>query len=366
MIYGQRIRQARSLEGLTQKALADRAGVAQPTIAHIETGRVTPSKATLQAIAESTGVHESFFELEPPDDLPPGSLVYRARRSVTAAERDKAHEFARVSIEQIRRMAESLNLPDLNLAAMGEDPAAAARSTRAATGIDQDVPIPHLINAIERNGVIVLGLPIHLEKLDAFSSWATIDVERPVIVVSAGKTGDRLRFSVAHELGHIVLHKQLRGDYAAMEDEANRFAQELLLPERPMREVLSPTFSLTNAARLKLRWGASIQLLVRRARDLGIITDRRYRYLCEQTGALGWRKREPANLDIPVEQPRVFRKMVELTYDPVHGLRKLAAAMRLSYQRAQGILQQYSSGLTNAPIDSTEEYTYTGVTQNLN
>ena len=192
-----------------------------------------------------------------------------------------------------------------------------------------------------------------------------IDVDRPVIVLSAGKPGDRLRFSVAHELGHILLHKGLLGDYATMEHEANRFGGELLLPEQSMHELLSSSFNLTQAARLKLTWGVSIQLLVKRAFDLGIITKRRYSYLFQQITSLGWKKREPANLDIQVEKPRTFKKMVELCFDPLEDAGHLASAMRITRRRAEAILQGYSSGLTTR-LEDTEEYIYPTSRQSLN
>lgn len=362
MIYGERIRQARALEGLTQKALAERIGTAQSTIAHIETGRMSPSTPILAAIAKETGVHPSFFERVPSIDLPKGSLKPRERRSISARERDMAHEYARLCVEQARLMAEGLNLPQLRISHSAEGPKGAAVAARDAMEIELDMPVANLFNAMEIAGVFVLALPLASEKLDAFSTWIDLDGNRPMIAVSDGKTGDRLRFTAAHELGHIMMHGSLTGNYAELEVEANQFAQELLLPERPMRERLAPSLNLTKAARLKLEWGVSVQAIVRRARDLQIITERHYRYLFQQIGAMGWRKREPSNLDIEVERPRMFRQMVELSYDAIDGPVRLATSMRITQRRADRLLALYSRELARASLAETQEYGYSGFT----
>jgi len=75
-----------------------------------------------------------------------------------------------------------------------------------------------------------------------------------------------------------------------------------------------PPVTLATVAKLKPRWRVSIQALIRRARDLAIISDRQYHYLFQQLSARGWRKREPAQFDVAAEKPRAFRKMAEVLY----------------------------------------------------
>jgi Zn-dependent peptidase ImmA (M78 family) len=84
------------------------------------------------------------------------------------------------------------------------------------------------------------------------------------------------------------------------------------MPEKAMRREITTPVTLTSLAALKPRWGVSIQTLIYRAHQLGIIADRQYRYLFEQISIRGWRTREPENLDIPVERSRTLRKIVEL------------------------------------------------------
>jgi Zn-dependent peptidase ImmA (M78 family)/transcriptional regulator with XRE-family HTH domain len=367
MIYGKRIRQARESYGLTQKELSERVGVAQSFIAQLEASKILPTRQMLEALAKETDVLPAFFEDAPtPVALVPGSPAFRARKSAKAIERDRVLAYSVLQIEQLCRMTARLNLPPFENVRVAEDPVGAARETRAFLGLDPLQPISNLINTIERKGFIVIAMPFEMERVDAVCMWAMIDIERPIIVLSDGKTGDRLRFSVAHELGHVVLHKELMGDYTNMESEANQFAGELLLPEQSMRERMTPALNLTQAAHLKLEWGVSIQALVKRAADLGIITKRKYHYLFQQLTSLGWRTREPPNLDIPVEKPRTFKKMVEMYYGHPQDAERLASSMHFTRRHALRLLSTYSLGVSRLTLEGTEEYTYPEGQQNLN
>ena len=89
-----------------------------------------------------------------------------------------------------------------------------------------------------------------------------------MIVVAETAAGDRRRFSVAHELGHLVLHQFPQGAPRVLEQQADAFAEAFLLPEAAMREALVPPITLTTLADLKTRWGVSLQALIRRALTL--------------------------------------------------------------------------------------------------
>jgi Zn-dependent peptidase ImmA (M78 family) len=95
--------------------------------------------------------------------------------------------------------------------ASASDPGQAARITRNAFGLSPDTPLTSIINRLERNGVFVFAIPDEIDEHDAYSLWADTEPRKPVIIVSAGKPGDRLRWNVAHELGHLVMHRKLDG-----------------------------------------------------------------------------------------------------------------------------------------------------------
>jgi len=195
----------------------------------------------------------------------------------------------------------------------------------------------------ELAGILILNLPIEIEHRDAFSLWVgEQDDPKAVICVSGGKSGDRRRWSVAHEIAHLVMHNAPQGQIAAIEQQADIFAAELLLPEIAMRREITPPVSLLSLSRLKPRWRVSIQALIRRSFELQIISRRQYGYLFEQIGARGWRLREPAHLDVPIERPRGLRRMAELLYGVPINFRKLAKDMALPTNLVKMILEAHA------------------------
>ena len=352
-IRGSRVKQARELNRITQTQIADAAGVNQSTIARIEADKTPfPPPDLLANIAEQTGVTVDFFTRKPLEPLSEGSLVYRAQAKPAVGVQRQALQYAALMVEQTKIMARQLSLPKLRLPS-GENPEQLAQATRNTLKIAPDTPIPHLINRLERNGVLVFALPLKLDKIDAFSAWANIDGPRPFLGLSKDCPGDRTRYSVSHELGHLVLHKGLDGRTQNLEYEANDFASEFLLPENAMRQTLNSELTLNQAVQLKKRWRVSIQAIVRRARTLNIISDRRYRQLFTQISARGWRKAEP--VEIPLERPMSFRKMAEMLYKPNCNI-ELASALDISIPRATTILSLYAPSTGNRSLPETQPY----------
>lgn len=335
-----RVKQAREFCGLTQTELARRAGVSQPAIAQIEASRTNPSPRLLEAIAFQTGFPLSFFRRESLLSFPLGSLVFRARRAMTERERAQLHRHGEVVYEAVARMTARVDMLPLRLPRFNRsdftDPTQAAMLTRVALGASPDAPLANLVNAAERAGVFVLPVPIRSEHADAYSLWAD---DRPVIIIFSGVPGDRLRMSVAHELGHLVMHQQLLGDDKQREHEAFEFAGELLIPEQAARSEMMPPLTLSTLAPLKPRWGMALSALIVRAARLEIITPRQQRYLFQQMSQRGWRKREPSNLDIRLEKPRAVRKMAELLYGAPPDYRRIASDLSLPLTLVRNVLE---------------------------
>jgi Zn-dependent peptidase ImmA (M78 family)/transcriptional regulator with XRE-family HTH domain len=342
MINPARLQQAREVRGWTQIALAQQVGVHQSAIAQFESGRIQPSPEILAAIGRSTGFPLTFFTRPSGPTFPLGSLRFRARAAMTARQRRQACWYAHTLYELMASMAAQAELPAPCVPRLDEDPVVAAAVTRQAFGLPPDQPIGPLIRTLERGGVWVLAIPVPLPQRDAFSTWAGGDGSTPVIVVTATPAGDRRRFSVAHELGHLVLHQVPQGSLHAVEQQADAFAAAFLLPETAMRQALVPPITLTTLAALKVRWGVSLQALIRRALTLEIITQSQYRALYTQLGAWGWRTQEP--LDVPVERPRALRQLVELLYGRPIPYGQLADEMGLTPAFVQDLLEAHAAG----------------------
>ena len=340
MIFGERVKQARELRGFTQTKLAELLKVTQGRIAQIEGEFRDAADSVIAEIAYHTDLPLSYFSKAPVNRLTAGSLLFRARtsiskREVTQSLRDAEHVFGLAE-----SMARDLDIP-VSLRTLEGDPREAARKTRSLLGLPATEPVRGLIRALEGAGVWVLAIPA-LKGRDAFCCWAQVDGrEIPVIAISPGCPGDRLAMNVAHELGHLVMHKNSLGRLSAeLEKEAFAYGAELLMPEAGVRPDLQPPVSLTRISRLKPKWGVSIQALVRRAYDLGVISERQYRYLFMQISSKGWRTDEP--IPIAPEKPRLLKKMAEVLYGSSLPLDRIAAAADMLPAEVSRILDLYA------------------------
>ncbi len=339
-INGDRIKQAREIKGLTQAELAERIGnKSQSTIAHLESNNkqliFQPSEEIIEAIAFQTGFPVPFFYQESGPEFPLGSLLFRSRRSTLKREdKYRFHQLGRLVYEIAEKMGKRVTTIQIRIPRVGdEDPITSARLTRAALGLSPDTPVRNLLHQMEKNGVFVFALPYSIDEHDSYSVWADTQPRRPVVIISNGKPGDRQRFSLAHELAHLVMHDSFPEGLKKVEAEADTFASEFLMPRDTMRREIIAPVTLTSLAELKPRWGVSIYALILRARDLEIITERQARYLIFQLREQGWDKREPDNLDIKPEKPRAFKRMAEVLHGIPIDHRKVAA-----YNMAPGYL----------------------------
>jgi len=339
MINGERVKQARELRGFTQKELADRTNSTQSTIAQIERGFIiSPNDAILHRIVLSTGFPLSFFKQPTSIDFPIGSLIFRARTSVTLHGRNIARQYARTIFEVAEKMEKNFDTIPVHLPSVDDGAIDAAIKTRSSLGLSPDSPIINLVNTVEQNGIMVIALPVRLSNQDAFSVWVA---RRPVIILSgASESGDRLRFNVAHEIGHLVMHRAMVGDAKRLEEEANEFAAEFLMPRETMVTEISIPVTLTTLIPLKQRWKVSIQALVRHAYKLDIITLRQYKYLMQQISSRGWKLKEP--VDIPIEKPRLISQMAEKIYGLPVDYKTLSFDMNLSIQMVQEMIEAHT------------------------
>jgi len=131
----------------------------------------------------------------------------------------------------------------------------------------------------------------------------------PIIAVNTNFSGDRQRFSIAHELGHIVL--RLRNE-DFIEKSANRFAGAFLFPKNAALLELGrkrTSISLDELHLIKHKYGISMQAIIYRAKDLNIISNNFYRHLFKEFSARGYRQHEPG-AEYPTENPKRMKKLL--------------------------------------------------------
>jgi Zn-dependent peptidase ImmA (M78 family)/transcriptional regulator with XRE-family HTH domain len=354
-VNGERVKQAREFIGITQSEFARKIGVTQAMVAHIEGGFKQPSDEVLAAIAHVAQLPVSYFRKGSLPELPAGWVLYRARAGASRKKLQRCHRHAQLILEIALELAKKVRTIPVRISTSTDSPEEAARRVRKVLGFAGTEPIQHLIRAVEKAGAIVLALPKD-EVADAFAVWVN---GLPVIALAETPAGDRLRLTVAHELGHLVMHELQTSD-AELERQAYRFAAELLVPESAILcDFDKLGVSLQAVAQLKLKWGVSMQALIRRARDLDRITERQYHYLMQQMSARGWRTSEPSNLAITVEKPRLLRRMAELVHGDPIDYTAMAKDFSLKVEFLVALMARYAGAASSTSGDSARVIRFT-------
>lgn len=308
-MIGERVRLARDYLQISQQQLADAAGITQSAVSQIEAGGPAAER-TVQRISDATGYSLGFFERGALPDLPETSLRYRKSAASRQRDEKRLRAHVRQGLELVSELEQHAQLPPLALQAASQtiidDDALEqlALNTRRQLGIGPSDPVPNLVRAVERAGVVVFGASTGLARHDAVSVWPSYPIGRPIVCYARGRPGDRQRLSVAHEIGHLVLHQLRSVEPKRAESEAFRFGAALLVPRDAATESIRPPITLRTLAWAKARWGVSVAALIRRCRDLRIIDEHRYVSLNKQLSARGWRKHEPVT--VPPERPALL------------------------------------------------------------
>lgn len=322
---GERLRTLRDLLGLTQEQLARMSGVKQSWISQVETATRDATDDGLHAIAEATDTPLAFFSVQP-STVPLDSLRFRKRASASKIMTRRVHTFFAESyrVNETLLVSENYPTPPLPYATAEDlsqdDIDELANQTREALRLAPDKPIPHLTRALERAGVTVAPFVLTDDPDEAPSAgghfgvsyWGGVN-EAALIGYFPGSQGDRERFTLAHEIGHMVLHT-FRPRAADAEREADRFAGALLVPRQRAQENISERNTLRDYGRLKATWGVSIQALIQRGYALDLLGETRRRSLFVQLSSKGWRKQEPVH--VGREAPLLLWTLMSRRYGP--------------------------------------------------
>lgn len=301
---------ARESRGLTQKELADKLTVAQSFISKIESGLCDASESLLEIISQALDYPVSFFcQTDAIYGYGSACIYHRKRQSVPAYVLRKLIAEMNVLRIQVTRLLSGTEVEHENkfhrmdIVEFDGNAEHVASLVRRSWGMPPG-PIDDLTASIEMAGGIVVKCSFGTNKIDAMSQW--LPSLPPLFFMNAEVTGDRLRFSLAHEVAHVIMHQVPTNN---MEVEADRFAAEFLMPKVDIRPFLKP-LSLPRLATLKSYWKVSMAALLKRATDLKTITPRQKNYLWTQMGKQGYRLKEP--VDILSEEPTVLEDIIDV------------------------------------------------------
>lgn len=324
---GERLKIARMWRNLSATQLADLTGFSRQTISMLENGKLmNPEFATVQKLSEKLGFPVTFFLEETKINLNESTTYFRSLLTTNKKYRVEQEEKIKFIAIVYNMLSEYLEFEKVNLPRIPTNatPQEAANILREYWGLGNR-PIENIVYVAESNGLIVTDFETATGDVDAFSHKITSDdMETYLIGYSKNKrTAARIHFDVAHEIGHILLHNWRedlecidKEEFKEIELQAHAFASAFLLPEDEFRKDVSPyATNLAYYTELKKTWKVSIAAMIRRAKDLDIITADDYSRLMRNMQKQGIRKIEPLDDELVTAEPSLLRQAIKILFD---------------------------------------------------
>ena len=319
---GERLKSARLYRGKTIQELADETEISKQAISQFENGKATPSIETLLKIMNVLKFPREYFR-QVDDDITVNTF-FRALLTTSKKEQLVQVTKTRTLAKIYEFLEEYIDFPELKIPQIdieNIDIENISLELRDYWGLGIN-PIANIVNVMERNGIVVSSFKTNESKIDAFTQIHKVhNIERPFVVVGDDKeSAVRRQFSMAHELGHIILHNSsvdvdelTKEEYKMMEEESNNFAAAFLLPKESfLADVMQYPNKLEFYVELKKKWKVSISAMIIRAFKLNAITHNQYQYLMKQLSKKGWRVKEPLDDLIFTPKPVLLKKSIDM------------------------------------------------------
>lgn len=303
---------AREFRGYSQTELSNSIqGLSQSNLSKFEKGFGVLSEEIQKKIITFLDFPEEFFNRKINSVIE--NANYRKRATVSKTKILKFENKCRIVGYVIDEFSESIEWPDFTLSPLnvedGFSPEYVANYTRRFLKLGRDEPVRNIYSLLESSGIILYEID-DLEKFDGVSFIT--DKGFPVIIVNKNFSNDRKRFTIAHELGHVLMHNENNfpiSSYRDKEKEANLFASEFLMPQESIKNTLR-SLRINDLGDLKSYWLTSMASIIRRAKDLKGIDDNRYKYFLIEMSRNGFTKKEP--IEVFIDKPTCLKNAINL------------------------------------------------------
>lgn len=321
---GSKIHEARKIRRMKANKLAELLGVSPSSVSNWEKGTTSPNNDIMFKLVRVLDFPHSFFVT--PTEITPGKVYYRKLTRTTKTLRESL-TYKMVWVEQLIDFIESMvSLPDVFIPSVSipcmpenltkEDIFEISQETRRKYNL-KDGPISNMTQLLENSGIIIINTVLENRHIDAFAYLK--DGKRPILLLNTFcASAVRLRFDLAHELGHLILHRHLKlediqnsNSHEYIENQANLFAGALLLPEKTFLSDCNPLM-LRTMARIKTRWKVSMSAMIMRLCALDLIDKNKMTHWFQEMARQGIRQKEPYDDLIPKEHPKLLDRALEV------------------------------------------------------
>lgn len=282
IIFAKRLKSAREMKGFSMADLSDAIDniVSPQAIYKYESGKMLPNTSILKSISQALQMPMDYFFKEYTVTL--SNIEFRKKSSLLVRDRKYIES---TSLNLVEKYFEIIDIcgdnlaefrKERNIVTSEEDVYEIVSNLRARYNLN-DSQIPNVVKFLEDIGIIVIELRSELS-FDGLSGLAN---NTPIIVLKAGLPAERKRFTALHELGHLVMNFNDTVDDKTQEKLCHLFASEMLLPRLKFTEIMgnSPNkkIALPDLANIQKVYGISIDALIYKAKEAGIIGERTMR-----------------------------------------------------------------------------------------
>ena len=319
-----RLSLARRRRGLNKTTLARMLGVELRTIMGWEKEEFEPSVDNLRGLASVLRFPMEFFQGGDLVEATPDTASFRSMKRMTAGVRNMALGAGSIALLLNKWLEERFELPAPDVPELtSASPEAAAEALRNLWGLGQ-LPVKNTVHLLESRGIRVYTLAIDATDVDAFSMW---NGQTPFVFLNTKKSCEHSRFDAAHELGHLVLHRQgaPQGQWAELQ--ANAFASAFLMPRASVLGVAPHFPTIDGLVELKKYWTVSVAALAYRLKTLRLLSEWHYRMLAIEIQTRGFRTKEPN--EAPRESSQLLAKVFAVLREEGVGKEQIAEALKV-------------------------------------
>lgn len=323
---GKKLKLARDLHCMTISDLAKKIDVTHQMVSNYENGKKFPTEERIKKITEVFNFPRSFFFTSlftEGNKTSPG--FFRKGAAVPKKYQIQVQSYTKIYSGVKRYLEQKVNLPkfihpEFSLAQKEfrqidfSEIELLAENLRKSLGLGNG-PISNMTLLCEKLGIGVFLAELDSTKIDAHTVF--IDGKPNILLNKSRKSSVRLRFNLAHELGHILMHSKYDESTISsttinkrIEEESNYFAGCFLMPEDGLALDMAAS-NLNYLISLKEHWKVSLQAIIYRAEQIGLFSPRHTLHLRQQISRNKWRLFEPLDDEIPIEEPKIISLSIQ-------------------------------------------------------